>query len=174
MTKTSTTEHNVANWIARHVADRFPELAANPIPGVWFTGSNIWSMLYGIPSPNAECGDWDVFATSELTAIQLVTGMGWNLLPAYPTRDKQANLKKPNVDPVRHIPALTKSLARNGCSYSDGFCYVTDRGEVDVWVAADGSALEEIRTYPIESHAHCRAAFSLTEGLIILPNEIAP
>lgn len=174
MTKTSTTEHNIANWIAQHVAARFPELADNPIPGVWFTGSNVWSMLYGYPSASAQCGDWDVFATSELVAIQLVTGMGWNLLPAYPTRDKQANLKKPIVSATGNIPSLTKSVAPNGCAYSDGFCYITERGEVDVWVAADGDVIDEIKAYPVESHAHCRAAFSFTDGLIVLPNERAP
>lgn len=170
--KISTTEHNIANWIAHHVARRFPALADNPIPGVWFTGSSVWSLLYGVPSPSAEAKDWDIFTETELSAIQLVTGMGWNLLPSFPTRDKRHSVREPKV--VAHnLPSLSNKLGPDGCAYSDGFCYVTPEGDVDVWVTAEGDAISELRTYPTESHAHCRAAFSFTDGLLILPNERA-
>lgn len=171
--KTSTSDHNLANWITGQVAGRFPEFAANPIPGVWFTGSKIWTMLYGVPSPSAEAKDWDIFTVSELTALQLVTGMGWNLSPAFPTRDKRYGVRNPTIDPERHIPKLSTKLDPDGNAYSDGYCYVTPDGDVDVWVTGCGNALDEIRTYPSTSHAHCRAAFSLTDGLIMLPNEAA-
>lgn len=170
--KVSTNEHNVANWIACHVARRFPELATNPIPGTWFTGSNVWSLLYGVPSPSAEARDWDIFTETELGAIQLVTGMGWNLLPSFPTRDKRSKVREPVVHEHR-MPSLSKKLGPDGCAYSDGFCYVTEQGDIDVWVTAEGSALRELQTYPPESHAHCRAAFSFTDGLLMLPNDRA-
>lgn len=172
MIKTSATDHNIANWIADHVARRFPELAANPICGAWFTGSNVWSLLYGVPSPSAEALDWDIFTETELGAIQLVTGMGWNLLPSFPTRDKRYKVRDPVVD-ARRLPSLSKKPSPDGSAYSDGFCYITEQGDVDVWVTASGSAVAELRTYPTESHAHCRAAFSFTDGLLILPNERA-
>lgn len=162
----------MANWIGVHVARRFPELAANPIPGVWFTGSNVWNMLYSIV-PSAEAKDWDIFTLDELTAIQLVTGMGWNLLPAFPTRDKRTKDRTPSIDAAKHIPSLSKSIDPAGCGYSDGYCYVTEHGDVDVWVATDGDPVLEVSSYPVESHAHCRAAFSFTAGLIALPNERA-
>lgn len=170
--KVSTHDHNVANWIAAHVARRFPELFDNPIPGVWFTGSNIWSQLYGIPSPSAEARDWDIFTLDEGTALKLVTGMGWNLFPAFQTKEKRTGNREPTVNPDRHIPKLTYSNM-TGNSYSEGYCYVTPAGDVDVWVTSESGVLEEIRTYPSSSHAHCRAAFSFTDGLIMLPNEAA-
>lgn len=170
--KLSISDHNVANWIAHHVAVRFPDLAKNPIPGVWFTGSNIWSLLYGTASASAEAKDWDIFTLDDLTALQLVTGMGWNLCPSFPTRDKRTKERDPVVNTC-HIPKLGQGTDRNGNRYSDGYCYLTQAGEIDVWVTGMGGVLEEIRTYPSASHAHCRAAFSFTDGLIVLPNEAA-
>lgn len=172
--KVSTAEHNLANWIAEHIARAFPELAANPIPGVWFTGSKVWSMAYGLPSCSAEAVDWDIFTVDENAACRLVTGMGWNLLPAFKTNEKRLSKRpEPAVDPERHIPKLSKTIGPDGCAYSDGYCYLTDRGPVDVWVSADRDVLGELRTYPTESHAHCRVAFSFTDGLVMLPNERA-
>lgn len=166
--KVSTDCPNIANRIARHVAQRFPELAKNPIGGIWFTGSNVWSLLYGETTPIA---DWDIFTLDELSALRLVTGMSWNMCPAFPTKQKQTNERVPIVS-VTNIPSLSKSVDSHGNSYSEGYCYLTEQGEVDVWVC-NGSALTELRTYPDKSHAHCRAAFSFTDGLIVLPNEAA-
>lgn len=167
--KTSDTTCNIANWIAAHIAKRFPELAANPIPGVWFTGSNVWSLLYG---SDATEKDWDIFTIDEAAARNLVTGMGWNLCPSFQTKYKAVGQRDPRIDPERHIPKLTYSNM-SGCAYSEGYCYITPGGDVDVWVTSEDSALDEIRTYPLSSHAHCRVAFSFTDGLIILPNEMA-
>lgn len=128
--KISTTDHNVANWIAHHVQRRFPQLAANPIDGVWFTGSNVWSLLYGVPSVSAEAGDWDIFTLTELAALQLVTCMGWNLLPSFPTRDKRSKERDLVVDADR-IPKLSTKTDPGGIPYSGGYCYVTPQGEVD-------------------------------------------
>lgn len=170
--KTSTRDHNIANWVAQHVARWFPDLAKNPIPGVWFTGSNIWSMLYGIPSPSAEAKDWDIFTLDEDAALKLVTGMGWNLLPSFKTKDKWTRPHDPEIN-VANLPKLSQRIDTNGNAYSEGYCYVTPIGDVDVWVTGTGSVYEEIRTYPASSHAHCRAAFSFTAGLIVMPNEMA-
>lgn len=169
--KISTTHPNLANRIAEHVTRRFPDLARNPMPDVWFTGSNVWRLLYDESVPDGL--DWDIFTLDELTAMQLVTGMSWNLCPAFPTREKRSGDRNPVMDPERNIPKLSKKLDADGNAYSDGYCYLTDAGEVDVWVTGARDALTEIRTYPLASHAHCRAAFSFTDGLIVLPNEMA-
>lgn len=167
--KRSTTDHNIANVIADRVARRFPELARNPPSQVWFTGSNIWTLLYG-SGTGAELEDWDLFALTDSAASELVTTMGWHLLPSLSTGDKQKGGHEPSVNTL-HVPKLIERPEGN--LYSDGYCYFTDHGQVDVWVALRGDVLDELRTYPAESHAHCRAAFSFTDGLIVLPNERA-
>ena len=173
--KISQSEPNVANRIAMRVTQRFPDLARNPIDDVWFTGSNIWTCLYEYTGPSEyamETRDWDIFTIGELAAIRLVTGMSWNLLPAFPTKRKRDGIRDPIITPG-NLPSLSKRYDPDGNPYSEGYCYITDQGDVDVWVAGSGSALAEIRDYPDTSHAHCRAAFSLTDGLIVLPNEAA-
>lgn len=168
--KVSSKEHNVANWIADHVARRFPELAADPIPGVWFTGSNVWSLLYGIPSPSAECADWDIFTIGEATAAQVALRLELGAMPACRTKDKRtANVERSVAK--ANVPHLVPGA--NGSPYGEGYSYLTPRGEVDLWISSPGDALAELRTYPTASHAHCRAAFSFTDGLVILPNECA-
>lgn len=163
--KLSTNGGNIANRIADHVAKRFPDLAAHPIDDIWFTGSSVWSLVYGLPSPGH---DWDIFALSELAATQIVTTMNWNFCPAFKTKTKRDGSGVPVIDWEKNIPRVA-----DGQSYSDGYCYVTPNGEVDVWICESGSAAAELRSYPIVSHSHCRAAFSFTDGLIVLPNENA-
>lgn len=161
----SMTDGNIANRIAAHVAKRFPDLAAHPIGDIWFTGSSVWSLVYGLPSPGH---DWDIFALNELAATQLVTTMNWNFCPAFKTREKRTGDRTPEINWEKNIPT-----GHGRSSYSDGYCYMTPGGEVDVWISDSGSAAVELRSYPIASHSHCRAAFSFTDGLIVLPNENA-
>ena len=166
--KVSRPDANAANLIAARVTHRFPELAAQPIGDIWFTGSSVWSQIYGMPSPGH---DWDIFALNEISALELITRMEWNRVPAFTTRQKRAGDYMPQICEA-NIPRVA-SVMLDEFAYSGGYCYMTDGGEVDVWISRSGSAVAEIRGYHTNSHSHCRAAFSLTDGLIVLPNEHA-
>lgn len=164
---------NLANQIAGHVAAQFPSLAGRrAIPGVWFTGSNIWSFVVGCdPRPDA---DWDIFATSEGAALAVADRLRLRSFPSCKTSAKrQGSAREINAD---HVPRLVLADGEiwtgNGPSYGEGYSYATASGEIDLWISTPGSALGELETYPEESHAHCRAAFSFTEGLLILPNPL--
>jgi hypothetical protein len=162
---------NVANAIAA----RFPELAGDPIPGVWFTGSNVWSLLY--PEQPVRDRDWDIFAVGEQAAHRVAARLDLAAHPACRTKDKRHHVPK-TID-AAHVPNLVNGPPTEGVdpelgpSYGEGYCYATDRGEVDLWISTPGDVLGELRTYPAGSHAHCRAAYSLTDGLVVLPNECA-
>ncbi len=163
---------NVANAIAAHVSAAWPELAA--VTGVWFTGSQIWSWLYA--GPPLAGSDWDIFALDERSAAAVADRLGLRGLPACRTRDKRNGAPRTVSD--RHVPVLAPPLVEDdgspdGTGYSEGYCYATERGELDLWLAEPGGVIAELRSYPSGSHAHCRAAFSFTDGLVVLPNECA-
>ncbi len=174
---------NVANLVEDHVAESWPELLDHPVPGLWFTGSRIWSLLYpdlagvaGYRAPRGE-RDWDIFSLVDGPARELVDLVGLARWPACLTLDKRAvdaGLSARTVSPA-HVPRLVSRDPRDGSapSYDDGYSYLTDRGEVDLWVSSLGGVVAELRDYPPDSHAHCRAAFSLEDGLVVLPNETA-
>jgi len=173
--KRSHSPANPANLIEEHIAQAWPEIARVAPSNVWFTGSRVWGLLYpGLPvrDPLPE-RDWDVFTIGEAPARWLVDTMGWRRAPACRTRDKWGTGTR-SVD-AGHVPTLGEGESADGrpTGYSDGYSYQTDRGVVDLWISSLGSAVAEIRAYPTESHAHCRAAWSFTDGLIILPNERA-
>lgn len=169
--KRSTALPNAANLIAAHVAARFPELARDPIPGVWFTGSNVWAWLYGDEPPLG--ADWDIFVTgagAEVVAAAVADRLGLASCPACRTKDKRkAAVRTVDAD---HVPRLVPN-ARDDGSYGEGYSYETDSGEVDLWISTPGDVLGELRDYPTASHAHCRVAFSFTDGLVVLGNEHA-
>jgi hypothetical protein len=77
------------------------------------------------------------------------------------------------LEPVADYVCGLRMPRVSGAGYEDGFCYRTDRGLLDLWLAESGGVLAEIRSYPTESHAHCRAAYSMVDGLVVLPNEVA-
>jgi hypothetical protein len=169
---------NVANEIAARVAARWPELARDPIPGVWFTGSNVWELLYPeLSDRRPPLGrDWDIFTIGEDAAHQVAARLGLARYPACRTKDKRHGAPM-TIDPA-HVPNLVVLPMDcvdpdTGPSYGEGYCYATERGEVDLWISTPGDVLGELRTYPAGSHAHCRAAFSFTDGLVVLPNELA-
>lgn len=112
------------------------------------------------PSP-----DWDVFATSAVAAELLCSRLQ---LGRHPARRCHEKALQGSVD-IAHT--TFSEPAQNG--YKAGWSYATPRGDVDLWLSP-GGAYDEISTYPAESHAHCRMAFSFTEGLLVLPNETAP
>jgi hypothetical protein len=173
--KVSLPTPNIANAIAERIADKFPELADDPIGGIWFTGSNVWSLLY--PDQPVRERDWDIFAVSEQAAHRVAVRLSLAANPACRTKDKRHHV--PKTISAAHVPNLagvrpTEDVdSEFGPSYGGGYCYATDRGEVDLWISTPGDVLGELQTYPTGSHAHCRAAFSFTDGLIVLPNECA-
>src|SRR5882672_836198 len=66
--------------------------------------------------------------------------------------------------------------ARGNCSHAPCGADVKvslSRHNIDVWIARSGSAVAELCGCHTQSHSHCRVAFSLTDGLILLPNESA-
>jgi hypothetical protein len=164
---------NIANVVHDHVARTWPEIASLGLDGVWFTGSRIWWLLYPdlLPArvPSLEV-DWDIFALREPQAQALARIMRWNRMPACRTRDKWT--KDARVAAEDMVPRGVGRRDRD-LVYDEGCSYATDRGVVDLWIAASGDVATEIRDYPTESHAHCRAAFSFRGGLIVLPNERA-
>jgi hypothetical protein len=166
---------NAANFVAGHVAASFRSLAIDPVPGVWFTGSNVWSFVLGMdPRPGS---DWDIFvigendSLAEMIARTVVLRLGLLNFPACPTDKKQTGGEKTiSAGNVPRLPRLPNVDRYNG---GDGFCYATDAGDIDVWISTASDAAGELRSYPSNSHAHCRAAFSFSEGLVVMPNERA-
>jgi hypothetical protein len=161
---------NLANRVEQHVTHTWPEIARAAPPAVWFTGSHIWHFLY--PELSERCPplirDWDIFTIGDTPARWIVEVYGWNHAPSCRTSDKWSAAR--TID-TSHIPAIPGSVSVSG--YGDGYSYQTDRGIIDLWISEFANPLDELRAYPTASHSHCRAAWSFTEGLIILPNERA-
>lgn len=157
--------YSVANEIRDRVLARFPELRTNPIDGVWFTGSNVWTALLGEEAPAGS--DWDIMLvdcvanTTHESGEALVKLLGLDKLVSISTSKKNRPDERGKFD---------------GPDYADdevwgrGVCYKGPLGEVDVW-HVDGKLHDVLRNFPDHSHAHCRAAYSLTHGLVALPNE---
>lgn len=151
--KESLTDANVANQIAAHLMHRCPELCA--IPDLWFSGSNVWSFLYGKePPPDS---DIDVFM------IGTTTNDVW-------VADQRISLCR-----RLGIAAddMTLSMVRTGFDgdlYMQGVKALYKGTKLDIWECGE-TPWVALRNYPTKTHAHCRAAFSFTDGLIVLPNE---
>jgi hypothetical protein len=163
---------NVANTIATHISMMWPELTT--IPNVWFTGSQIWSFLYDLPErePLIE-RDWDIFVIGNAPARRVCDQLHLPTMPACRTQDKHRGAVRTIA--AEHVPSLVHSSGSSSSSgYTDGWSYLTPRGILDLWVTRFADVFAEIRDYPTESHAHCRAAYSLTCGLVVLPNELIP
>lgn len=175
MTKRSLDIPNIANVVDAYVSSTWPELTA--VGGVWFTGSRIWLSLYpDLPrrEPPPESA-WDIFVTREDVAAAVVDRLGLRGLPACRTQDKRSGAER--TISADHVPLLTPPSLDDEptdlASYDDGWSYATSRGVLDLWITRCGDVVAELRTFPPESHAHCRAAFSFMDGLVILPNERA-
>ncbi len=158
---------NLANVIEEHVAHTWPEIARAAPPDIWFTGSRIWNFLYPTLLP-ALVRDWDIFTIGSAPARWIVGVYGWNHTPSCRTSEKWGT---PRIIDETRIPQIPGSV--NASGYDDGYSYRTDRGIVDLWISEFDNPLAELRAYPTASHAHCRAAWSFTDGLIVLPNESA-
>jgi hypothetical protein len=159
---------NLANVVEEHVTHTWPEIALAAPTDIWFTGSHIWHFLYP-DRPPPLVRDWDIFTIGVAPARWIVGIYGWNHTPSCHTSHKWG--ASPRIINVSHIPAIPGSVSASG--YGDGYSYQTDRGIVDLWISEFDNPLAELRAYPTASHAHCRAAWSFTKGLIVLPNERA-
>lgn len=160
-------EPNAANKIAEHLKAKWPELVG--IPGLWFSGSQVWSHLYGKEPPTES--DLDVFACQDAQPVVSYLGVGTFL--------GMSKTERTPIGEMLHRLGLkpeegrTKNTAGKPHYHVNGadFTHPT-RGEIDVWTTAAKDAVTCVKGYP-RSHSHCRAAFSFTEGLVVLPNEAA-
>lgn len=151
----------VADEIRARVLARFPELVDPKCAGddwepegIWFTGSNVWTAVYGEAAPVG--ADWDIIVTGEdaddarLAMVELKMVLGLDDCEQTPTNPRQRE---------------------EGYPCSDGTRYMTERGQIDVWTSPHPTDVRAaLRQYREASHGHCRVAFSLTDGLVALPN----
>jgi hypothetical protein len=139
----SLTDPNVANRIHRWLERNWPELVHTS--GLWFTGSSVWSHLYG-RSPNP-ASDLDVIAETSVAHGALKIAL--------------ANLIR---DP--------KEGEKTATSLGGERIYIKGRSSVDIWQSRN--PVEAIKGYSLASHAHARACYSTTlRALVVLPNEEA-
>lgn len=160
--KTSRTDlQNAANVCRERVLARFPEFAQfrcdiTELSGsVWFTGSQIWTAVYGLPAPDS---DWDIFLTNDHLGV----------------RDALDSLKDLlELNGCATIPTHQKNGGNNTYSKeNNGMCYATPRGELDIWATLEDDVFGQLNEYKSGSHAHCRAAFNLKYGLVVMPNDM--
>lgn len=157
---------NAANKIAAHLRAKWPELVN--IPGLWFSGSQVWSWLYD-KEPLAT-SDTDVFSLGDAPRISTVAeGDLFETVSRTPVGEL---LHKLGLKPEQGTLRLPRT-GKDGTAYGKGACFTHERGSIDVWTSPY-DVQGALRNYPGASHAHCRAAFSFTEGLVVLPNEVAP
>lgn len=165
--KVSRPTPNVANAIGEHIRAKWPEIV--DVPGLWFSGSTVWSFLYGDKPP--ETSDLDVFTLKNAEPVVSYGGMGgWlgmnrtertpigEMLHRLGLKPEDGKEKNPSAKPHYHV---------NGADFTHA------RGEIDVWTITGETVQDELRRYPAGSHSHCRAAFSFRDGLVVLPNENA-
>lgn len=139
-TRVARTTPNDANYVDRWLRSKWSEFV--DIKGLWFTGSTVWSHLYG-EQPKEGC-DLDVIAATPEAALELK-----------------------RIAKDLEVAATGKTETSLG-----GERLYTCRGTIDLW--SNTNPLQAIRDYAAASHAHARAAYSTTEGvLMVLPNERA-
>lgn len=157
------TEPNVANKIAAHLTAKWPELVG--IPGLWFSGSQVHAIVNGKEPPASS--DTDIFC---LRGVEKVKSFEAGYISAIFT-------ERTVLDEVMYRlkvgkEAVTPRTHPNPMYQSRGYDIKAERGDLDLWTAEADSVHQQLRMYPA-SHSHCRAAFSFTEGLVVLPNEAA-
>lgn len=155
------TSPNAANRIAEHLTKKWPELVH--INGLWFSGSQVWSHLYGKEPPATS--DTDVFVLADAPGVQMHSFFGTTTRPPLAELMHRLGLPESAAKP-RTVSADKPHYIPDGCDITH------ERGEFDVWTTKAATVQGQLRSYP-RSHSHCRAAFSFTEGLIVLPNEEA-
>jgi hypothetical protein len=152
---------NVANRIAAHLSAKWPELVG--VHGLWFSGSQVWSHLYGKEPPATS--DTDVFVLADAPPVQVSTMLGVTTRSPLAQMVAQLGLSEADAKP-RAVPAEKPHYE------PDGMDIEHPRGSFDIWTTKAPTVQGALHMYP-RSHSHCRAAFSFTEGLVVLPNEEA-
>ncbi len=149
--KVSWTEPNLANLIEAHLRVVLPE--ATGVDGIWVTGSNVWRFVYGdMPEPGS---DIDVIAE-----LQTWTS---------PRQELKDRLKIVSSAPT--APSTVSRPDLNGAKH-----LLEDGRTIDIWenntgVTGIAGVVLMLREYPEHSHAHCRAAYNPSSGmLLVLPN----
>lgn len=167
LTKVALTTPNVANVIAAHLRAVAPDLVV--IPNIWFSGSNVWKHLYGeTPSPSS---DLDVFFISAYRKRDGLLSLMSNVVFG-DYEDPRVSLLTDLGVPVADAEFTMTKTGRELDKYSQGCKFLFKGRKVDCWQGHD-SVAATLNDYPGASHGHCRAAFSFTDGLVVLPNEQA-
>lgn len=151
--KVSRTTPNMANTIADLKLEvGFPELID---PNIWITGSRVWRRVLGEWAEAS--ADIDVFATTT---------------EAY---DAVCNALLKRGATITERPPENRSHARGvGCRIeppplADGSPGVA----FDVWYET-GDVFAQLAIFPSDGYAHCRSAYNVARGaLVILRNELA-
>ena len=127
-TRVARTTANDANRIDSWLRAKYPEFV--DIKDLWFTGSSVWSHLYG-EDPRPDC-DLDIIAKTPQAAAELKRVVSEMELEVEPTGKTETSLGGERI--------------------------YTKRGSLDLWDNND--PLQAIRDYAGASHAHARAAAS--------------
>lgn len=130
--------------------------------GVWYTGSKIWSKIYWDMTPNIS-HDTDIYCESYRTFCSVMTQMNW-WGHSYQSKDWNRSIGN---NGTLNIKTTGRKFIPSGDARF--------QGGIDIWYPLDESlsVVDMLKAYPSESHSHCRAAYSPTQGLVILPNENA-
>lgn len=130
--------------------------------GVWYTGSKIWSKVYWDMTPNIT-HDTDIYCESYRTFCSVMTQMNW-WGHSYQSKDWNRSIGN---NGTLNIKTTGRKFIPSGDARF--------QGGIDIWYPLDESlsVVDMLKAYPSESHSHCRAAYSPTQGLVILPNENA-
>jgi hypothetical protein len=159
-TKTSLTNINIANCISEYISAALPKAVEFSLieNGIWFTGSRVWSQIYYITPSNLS--DWDIVCIDETEskAEKLATNLCNYCSWPY-------NIKTNKYGTIGYLIPQIHSI--NPLASPTSVNVVTG----DVWWNAT-SISNVLSGYPQKSHAHCRIAYSFTEGLVMLPNPL--
>src|SRR5882757_5237981 len=139
---------NIANNIAKYLNDlnpKFIEWIGHNIVSVWFTGSRVWWGLYNSAGYDTiKYHDLDIFTTYS-------SNVGFKSCPQLTYAGQCGKYAPTQGD--KYTMVVNNSNTIN----------------VDIWQTGK-SMLDSLMDYPSGSHGHARAAFSFTEGLVVLPN----
>jgi hypothetical protein len=158
-TKASRTTPNAANLVAAHLRATCPDLC--DVPDLWFSGSNVWKALYGeTPDPDADIDVFMLQAPRDPADFdEYPFSAGWRLC-------QQLGI------PCDDTLESGVTTGRDEDLYAMGMKALYKGRKLDIWEGAS-TVRATLENYPTRTHAHCRAAFSFTEGLVVLPNEAA-
>jgi hypothetical protein len=163
---------NIANKVQSYLEKRWGGFLLKT-HYAWFTGSTVWSLLYGIePAPDA---DLDMFieppqgmqtrwANAAIQAGEDINGKDceWMYKHCPSARWIESNLKD-HGDYVR----INKTGSIGGRRFQ------TSQGQLDYWICGS-DVISQLNNYPVASHGHCKVAFSFyKKALIVMPNVFA-